>query len=109
MYSILFSRIEIGMDIVKDRMLEILPKNPKVAIFPWAFPFEIDADKLDNEFFKKGERRYNRYINELKKIGIVESNITVCNCYSDSKEKLKNIIKESNILLLPGGNPEMFF
>ena len=109
MYSILFSRIEIGMDIVKDRMLEILPKNPKVAIFPWTFPVEIDACKLDNEFFKKGERRYNRYINELKKIGIEESNITVCNCYSDSKEKLKDIIKESNVLLLPGGNPEMFF
>lgn len=51
MYSILFSRIEIGMDIVKDRMLEILPKSPKVAIFPWAFPVEIDTDKLDNEFF----------------------------------------------------------
>ena len=48
---------------------------------------EIDADKLDNEFFKKGERRYNRYINELKKIGIEESNITVCNCYSDSKSR----------------------
>ena len=53
MYSILFSKIEIGMDIVKDRMLEILPKSPKVAIFPWAFPVEIDADKLDNDFFKK--------------------------------------------------------
>ena len=86
MYSILFSRIEIGMNIVKDRMLEILPKSPKVAIFPWTFPVEIDANKLDNDFFKKGEKRYNRYINELKKIGIEESNITVCNCYSDSKE-----------------------
>lgn len=109
MYSILFSRIEIGMNIVKDRMLEILPKSPKVAIFPWTFPVEIDANKLDNDFFKKGDKRYNRYINELKKIGIEESNIAVCNCYSDSKEKLKNIIKESNILLLPGGNPEMLF
>ena len=67
MYSILFSRIDGGMDIIKDRMIEILPKNPKVAILPWAFPNELDADKLDNEFFKKGEKRYNRYINELKK------------------------------------------
>ena len=68
MYSILFSRIEIGMDIVKDRMLEILPKNSKVAIFPWAFPVEIDACKLDNEFFKKGERRYNKYYGYMDKI-----------------------------------------
>lgn len=53
MYSILFSRIELGMDMVKNKMLEILPSNPKVAILPWAFPVEIDADKLDNDFFKK--------------------------------------------------------
>lgn len=109
MYSILFSKIEIGMDFVKDRLKEIMPSNPKVAILPWTFPIELDDKKLENEFFKKGSKRYNRYINELKKIGINEENITICNCYSDSKEHLKNILKETNILLLPGGNPEMFF
>lgn len=76
---------------------------------PWAFPIEIDAKKLENDFFKKGERRYNKYVNPLKELGIDENNITICNCYSDSKEKLKKIIKESDILVLPGGNPEMFF
>lgn len=76
---------------------------------PWAFPIEIDAKKLENDFFKKGERRYNKYVNPLKELGIDENNITICNCYSDSKEKLKKIIKESDILILPGGNPEMFF
>ena len=109
MYSILFSRIEVGMDIVLNRVKEIISPNSKVVILPWSFPVEIDADKLENEFFKKGERRYNRYINELKKIGIKEKNVIVGNCYSDSKEYLKKIIKESDVLLLPGGNPEMFF
>ena len=109
MYSVLFSRIEIGMDLVKEEIKKILPEKVKVAVFPWAFPVELNADKLENEFFKKGEKRYNRYINELKKIGIDENSIIVCNCYSDSKEELKRIIKESNVLLLPGGNPEMFF
>ncbi len=109
MYSVLFSRIEIGMDLVKEEIRKILPEKVKVAVFPWAFPVELNADKLENEFFKKGEKRYNRYINELKKIGIDENSIIVCNCYSDSKKKLKRIIKESNVLLLPGGNPEMFF
>lgn len=109
MYSVLFSRIEIGMDLVKEEIKKILPEKVKVAVFPWAFPVELNADKLENEFFKKGEKRYNRYINELKKIGIDENSIIVCNCYSDSKKKLKRIIKESNVLLLPGGNPEMFF
>ena len=108
-YSVFFSRIEIGMDIVKTKIKSILPKNPKVVILPWTFPLEIDAQRLDNDFFKKGERRYNKYVNELKKIGIKENNIEVLNCYSDSKEKIKKSLKESNILLLPGGNPEMLF
>lgn len=109
MYSIFFSRIEFGMDLVKDKLLEIMPKNCKAAIFPWSFPVEMDAQKLENVFFKRGEKRYNRYINELKKIGIEEKNITICNCYSDSTSKLKEIIKNSDVLVLPGGNPEMFF
>ena len=109
MYSILFSRIECGMDLVKERLKEIVSDNVKVVILPWTFPLELDAEKLENEFFKKDEKRYNRYINELKKIGIKEENIIVCNCYSDTTEKIRKIIKESDILLLPGGNPEMLF
>jgi hypothetical protein len=97
------------MDIVLDRVKEIISPNSKVVILPWSFPVEIDAEKLENEFFKKEERRYNRYLNELKKLGIKEENVIVGNCYSDSKEYLKKIIKESDVLLLPGGNPEMFF
>lgn len=109
MYSILFSRIEVGMDLVLDRVKEIIPNDAKVVILPWSFPVEIDSEKLENEFFKKGERRYNRYVNELKKVGIKEKNIIIGNCYSDTKEYLKDIIRESDVLLLPGGNPEMFF
>lgn len=109
MYSVFFSKMEKSMDLVSDRLKQILPNKKKVLIFPWTFPTELDAYSLENEFFKKGLKKYDKYIRELKKIGIEESDITVCNCYSDSKEKLKKLIKESNILILPGGNPEMFF
>ena len=108
-YSVFFSRIEIGMDIALTKIKSILPKNPKVVILPWTFPTELDANLLDNDFFKKGERRYNKYVNELKKLGINEENIKVLNCYSDSKEKIKKTLKESNVLLLPGGNPEILY
>ena len=94
MYSIFFSKIEIGMDNVIDRLKKIINKDSKVLILPWTFPFEIDSEKLENEFFKKGERRYNRYVNELLKLGIKESNIYVGNCYSDSKEYLKKLNKK---------------
>ena len=60
MYSIFFSRIEIGMDLVKDRLKKEIKKNSRVAIFPQTFPFELDVNKLENEFFKKSEKRYNR-------------------------------------------------
>lgn len=109
MYNIFFSKIELGMKLVHVDILKILPSNPKVVILPWAFPTEIDADKLENDFFKKGSARYNRYIDALKEIGIKDENIKICNCYSDTTLELKKMLKESNILLLPGGNPEMFF
>lgn len=109
MYSILLSKMEYGFDLIKDELKRKVSKNSKVSILPWAFPVEIDAKKLESDFFKEGERRYNKYVNPLKELGIDENNITICNCYSDSKEKLKKIIKESDILILPGGNPEMFF
>ena len=71
-YSVFFSRIEIGMDIVLTKIKSILPKNPKVVILPWTFPTKLDANLLDNDFFKKGERRYNKYVNELKKLILLQ-------------------------------------
>ncbi|MBP3766570.1 MAG: hypothetical protein J6G98_05260, partial [Bacilli bacterium] len=109
MYSIFFSKIEIGIDNSLERLKKIIKPSSKVLILPWTFPIEIDGDKLDNEFFKKGERRYNKYILSLLKFGINENNIIIGNCYTDSKEHLKELINNSDILLLPGGNPEMMF
>ena len=109
MYSILFSSMETGVDIALDRLKGIVSNCKKVVVLPWAFPKEINAKLLENDFFKKDGKRYNRYINSLKKLGINEENIIIGNCYSDSKKYLRKIIKESDLLLLPGGNPEMFF
>lgn len=109
MYSIFFSKIEEGIDSSILELKKIISEDSKVLIFPWAFPIELDSFKLKNEYFKKGERRYNRYIDSLKKIGITDNNIFVCDCYSDTKEFLVKKIEESDVLLFPGGNPEMLF
>lgn len=108
MYSIFFSKIEDGILEVQDRLKEILFPHYKVAILPWAFPVELDSDKLLHEYFKKGDKRYNRYVNVLLSLGILEENIFVCDCYGDSL-KVKKMIQQSDVLLLPGGNPEMLF
>lgn len=109
MYSIFFSMIEQGIEYAKEELIKIVKPNDKVVIFPWAFPTELNEEKFENEYFKKGEKRYKRYIDSLKKIGLKEDNMIVCNCYKHTKEELIEIINNSDILLLPGGNPEMFF
>lgn len=109
MYSICLSKIEKVIDVIKDDIKPLIKKNSKVLLLPWAFPVEINAERLENEFFKKGEKRYQRYIDSLAKIGIKEENIIIGNCYSDSKKDLQDVIKQVDILVLPGGNPEMFY
>ncbi len=95
MYSVLFSKIEFGMDFVVERLKEFVKSDYKVAIFPWAFPKEITSEEFEKEYFPIDGRRYN--------------NIRVCNPYKDTRNDLIEIIQNSDILLLPGGNPEMFF
>lgn len=109
MYSIFLSQIEIVIDKIKDELKPLIKKDAKVVLLPWAFPVELNAEKLENEFFKKGEKRYQRYIEALEKIGIKEESITIGNCYKDSKEYLRKLINNADILILPGGNPEMFY
>lgn len=109
MYSILLSKLEFVLPLIKDRLKEIVNKNMKVVVLPWAFPTELDYEKLINEYFKEGEKKYNKYINSLLKIGLKKENITILNCYEKDKSNFKNIINTADILLLPGGNPEMFF
>ncbi len=109
MYNVLFSKIEFGMDFVVERLKEFVKSDYKVAIFPWAFPKEITSEEFEKEYFPIDGRRYNKYYTELKKLGIRKENIRVCNPYKDTRNDLIEIIQNSDILLLPGGNPEMFF
>ena len=109
MYNVFFSKIEFSMGKISCRLKEIVKENSKVAVFPWAFPVEITSDEFETDYFPINGRRYNKYLDELKKIGIEEENVVICNPYKHTKDQLKNIIKNSDILLLPGGNPEMFF
>lgn len=110
MYNVLLSKIEYGFPFVEEKLKKIIRKDMKVVVMPWAFPTELNYDKLNNEYFKIGEKKYNKYINPLLNLGINIENITVLNCYDHNNfYNFKKIINESDILLLPGGNPEMFF
>lgn len=110
MYSVLLSKIEYGFPLVEKELKKIVNENMKVIVLPWAFPIELDYARLNSEYFKEGEKKYNKYINPLINMGIKRENIKILNCYDvDNFENFKCDINSSDILLLPGGNPEMFF
>ena len=106
MYSVLLSRINTSFQLIENRLKEIIKKTDNVVIIPWTFAKEIDADNLDKYF---SNSKKDKYVNSLLKIGIDENNITILNCYRDTDEYMKEKIKNSNILVLPGGNPEMLY
>ena len=53
MYSVLLSKIEFVFPLIKDRLEKIVNENMKVIVMPWAFPTELDYDRLVNEYFKE--------------------------------------------------------
>ena len=109
MYSIFLSRIEKSFKYIKDDLKKIIKPTYKVALLPWAFKSELNSEIFNNEYFKKDSPRYNRYVNPLLELGIDINNIKICDPYKQTREELKKIISESDVLLLPGGNPEMFY
>ena len=93
MYSILLSEYEKGMELVDKDLREMIKSNSKAVIIAWTFPAEIDYETFNNEWFKKGERRYNKYVGSLINLGLKEENITILNCYDKANfSQFKKII-----------------
>ena len=71
MYSILLSKIN-ALELIKtkERYERIINENSKVAILPWSFPQELDAEKLENKYYKKDGERYNKYVKPLNSFGV---------------------------------------
>lgn len=110
MYSVLLSDYEKGIDLVKHKLKKIINKNDKAVIISWTFPTELNYDLFNNEWFKKGDRRYKKYVGSLINLGLKEENIIVLNCYDKQQiPKFKEIIDSSDILVITGGNPEMLY
>ena len=105
MKSILCSNIE-SLSNYKEYLKKYINKDAKVLIIPWSFPNEIN--NLD-EYFGKDTKRYLKYLNVLLSLGYQENNIKVLDCYKNSKNKIKDLINTSDVIVLTGGNPEMFY
>ncbi len=105
MKSILCSNIE-SLSNYQEYLKKYVKKDAKVLIIPWSFSNE--TNNLD-EYFGKDTKRYLKYINVLLSLGYKENNIKVLDCYKNSKNKIKDLINTSDVIVLTGGNPEMFY
>ena len=106
MYSILLSSFEKGIDVVKEELKKIIKKDFNVVVIPWSFAIELKSKNI-KEFFN--EDKENKYLGELKELGIKDENIKVLDCYNDSKEYMIDSINNSSMILFTGGNPEMLY
>lgn len=106
MYSILMSNFETGFKYIKSNLCKLINKDTKVVVIPWSFAVELKSMDV-KEFFD--DKKYNKYIQPLIELGLDNNNVSLLDCYKDSKEKMLRLINDSSILILPGGNPEMFY
>lgn len=106
MISVLMSKMEIGFPMIEDEIKKYVNEKTVVTIIPWSFPVETDGNGLD-EYYKNKIKE--KYCNPFLKIGVKEENINYLNCYKDDLEFMKTSILNTDILVLTGGNPEMFY
>lgn len=106
MISVLMSKMEIGFPMIKKEIIKYINKNTKITIIPWSFPVETDSTGLD-EYYKNKIKA--KYFDPFLEIGVEEKNINYLNCYKDNFNFMKKSIMNSDILVLTGGNPEMFY
>ena len=106
MFSVLMSKIELGFPLVEEKMKKYIGKDSKVVIIPWSFPNETNEEGVKEYFESKIK---SKYVLPLLNIGVKEKNINYLNCYSDTFNLMKKSILNSDVLVLTGGNPEMFY
>ena len=109
MESILASKITPCYELCHDFLKAKLNNKSIVVILPWAFPQELDYDRFQNEYFKEGSEKYNKYVLPLLDLGVLKENIKIINPYDENHVRVEELLTNSDCLILPGGNPEMMF
>lgn len=106
MVSFLFSRFEVAFSIAKEELKKWIQSDTKVVIIPFSFAKETTSDGI-KEFYE--EKLKKKYIKPLEELGLKESNVSYLDCYSETTSMMIEKINQADIIILPGGNPEMFY
>ncbi|MGL4731949.1 MAG: Type 1 glutamine amidotransferase-like domain-containing protein [Clostridium sp.] len=110
MVNILLSQYRFHENWANETMKKYINKEHKIVIVPFSFSENVINNQLWGELYKKDTGKYYKEtITPFLKLGCNENNITLINYFKDSKEKMKSIIKDSDIVFLTGGYTEKSF
>lgn len=106
MINVLMSRGVLGSKYVVDELKGIIKKEHKVAILLYSF-FE---KQLGNEsryqtYYAKGSEYYEKMLASFSPYGIEESQIAWINYFNTPVKDAIEMIKDADILYIPGGSP----
>ena len=108
-YSILLSQVDKISEDENKKIKKYVKSNSNVLILPWTFAKEMTCEEFEKNYFNVKGERYRRYLDFFINFGIKKENIRYSNCYKENKDEIVDKINKSDLLLLPGGNPEMLF
>lgn len=106
--NILLDSTDFDEEWAYERLSEYINENSKVTIIPFAFHEEWVKDNKEWHtcYEVDSGKFYEELVNPFLKYGISKSNIVLINYFKDTKEILKTILLDTDIIYFVGGFPE---
>ena len=106
MVNMLFSLYNFHESFAKDSVGKYISAGKKVMIIPFSFGSEISNEEDFEYLYCNNGEWYKEIVSIFKSFEIKEENIKWVNYFKDTKEKAKDLIKDSDIIFLTWGFPE---
>lgn len=109
MVNVLLSQYNFNEAWAKDTIKKYVDSSDKVTVIPFAFREEWigNSTEWQNAYGRCSGKYYKEIVEPFIKFGVSEDNIKWLNYFNDTKEEMKSVIKNSDIVFLTGGLPEM--
>ena len=106
MVNILFSLYNFHEKWAKDTIEKYINNNDKVLVIPFSFGKKISNDMdWQSAYSKDNGKYYKSIVLPFCSYGITEENIKWINYFKDTKENVKDKVRNSDIIFFTGGLP----
>ena len=107
MVNILFSLYNFHEKWAKDTIEKYINNNDKVLVIPFSFGKKISNDMdWQSAYSKDNGKYYKSIVLPFCSYGITEENIKWINYFKDTKENVKDKVRNSDIIFFTGGLPD---